>query len=573
MKRRAVVAVAAWLLGSALWVTDAVAAASPLALFEAPAAGADARAAGGAHGRATVRQRAVTARAGALTREDGSPALGAGDRLELNLFDDVSFTMTVTDVTRHLERGHSWSGTLDGVDLGTAVLAVHEGALVGQVVTPGAVYQIGHGSDGAQIVQQIDTAALPPEAPPVSTGQSVADAMRLGGESPDAAGDSAAQIDVMVLYTAAARTAAGGTAQIRAAIDLAVASANQAYANNNLVQRLRLVYAGETSLIETADFNATLNALTASPVVGWLRDVTRADLVSLIVNHSSPQFCGLGFLLEANSTAFAPNGFSVVERICATSNLTFAHELGHNMGAHHDVYVAHSEHTVFPYSHGWVDLVGVGFRTIMAYVDQCTVAGVSPCNRVQFFSTPNQTQAGRPLGNAATADNARTLGDTAANVANFRQALAPPVTITTGVNQSSFSVGQTLVASVGLASGGTAAGAADVYLGLLLPNNSAVFFTDVTITPTSGYVFGNILSFASYRPIATGVSLGTPFDASFPAFLSYQRSAGDPVGGLALFLLVTTPNALADGILSAHELLGASLTPFTFPAAALSDAP
>src|SRR5262249_61657577 len=113
--------------------------------------------------------------------------------------------------------------------------------------------------------------------------------------------------------------------------------------------------------------------------------------------------------------------FSVVERDCASSNLSFPHELGHNMGAHHDVYVIGTDHGLDPYSHGWVDLIGK-FRTIMAYNDQCATAGFN-CQRIPYFSAPRKPFNGRVVGNAATADNARTLGESASPVAGSRQAL------------------------------------------------------------------------------------------------------------------------------------------------------
>jgi hypothetical protein len=296
-------------------------------------------------------------------------------------------------------------------------------------------------------------------------------------------------------------------------------------------------------------------------MVAWLRNATRADLVTLITNHGPGSlFCGIGYLMLGNSTSFAPFGFSVVERSCAVSNLTFVHELGHNMGAHHDTYVAGDEETLFPYSHGYVDLVD-HFRTIMAYNDQCEP---SFCTRLEFFSTPNQTHNGRVIGNAATADNERTLGQTANAVANFRQALTSPLTLTTGVNKVAFAVDETLVPSVRLINPGMP-GTVDIYFGLLLPDGTAVFFTDVVVTPDGGYAFGNILQFDTYQPIATGVSLASPFDANFPAFVSYQRNGSEPSGGFASFLLVVTSGALLDSVLATSELLGASLTPFTFP--------
>lgn len=565
-RRRAVgLGFAASLVWLMLVTAGPSAAASLPSLFDTPAAtgGPALSARHGVQRRATVRQRQATARRGLLTHPDGSPVVGVGDRLRLNLFDDASFSLTVADVTRYAGRGHTWSGTLDGVDLGYAVLADHDGALVGHVIMPEAVYRIGYAPDGTQVVEEIDQAALPPEGhaadPPVPA---VAEELTAGGEVPEVAADAALPIDVMVLYTAAARAAAGGTAAMQAEVNLAVATTNQAYQNNNLAQRLRLAFAGEVSITE-GDFNAELDWLQTNPTVDWLRNVSRADLVSLITDHGpSPALCGIGFRMRTNSIDFARFGFSVVERACASANLTFAHELGHNMGAHHDAYVAGLAPAVFPYSYGYVDLVGK-FRTIMAYPDLCLDAGLV-CNKIPFFSTPGTTQSGRPIGTAATADNARTLSQTAATVASFRQAATAPLTITTRVNKATFTVGETLVASVGVSNPGIAA-MADVYLGLLRPDGTVLFFTDVVVTGTSGSVVGNILNFATYRPIAAGVSLGAPGAANFPSFLSLQRTSSDQTGGFVWFLLAVTSGALHDGILAPNELLGASFSPFSYP--------
>jgi hypothetical protein len=553
--------------------TGPLAAAPPAlpALLGPTAAKSDAgpAAAPGARPHAVLRQRVAEVRPGVLTSPDGSPAAGVGQRIELNLFDDAKFAMTISDVTRHTGGGYTWSGTLDGIDHGSAILAVRDGAVAGQIIMPQAVYRIGYASDGTPVVEQIDHAALPPEAHSIAPALGAADdnpSSNVGAELPDVAADTASQIDVMVLYTPAARAFAGGSAAMRAQVDLAVSLANQAYGNTNLVQRLRLVYAGEIKITEHTGPNSFLDdleALNANPTVAWLRNVTRADVVSLITEHgpTSP-FCGIGYLMTANSSGFAPLAFSVAERVCATNILTFVHEIGHNMGAHHDPLVSVGEPTLFPYSHGHVDVVGAfPFRTVMAYSDQC---GAISCPRIVAFSSPLFTFQGRVIGTAAVSDNSRTLGQTGNTVANFSQALVAPPTASTGVNQTVFSAGNTLVVSVGLSNPGRT-GTADIYFGLLAPDNSVAFFTNVTITPSSGFAFGNLLNFASYRPIATGVPLATPFSVNIPSFVSYTFTGGEPRGGYALLLLVVTAGALADGVLAPNELLAASLTPFSFP--------
>jgi hypothetical protein len=560
-------ALAGSLLCTLLAGAEPAAAASPVpSLFEAvastPASSPGAATAAQQRGR----RRAIKVRRGVLTQADGSSALGVGQRIGLNLFEDASFTLNVTDVSRNARGGRTWSGALEGVDLGHAVLAVQDGALVGTVIMPGAVYSIDHEPDGRQVVEEVDIAALPNEAHAVSSASRRAAADTLvGAELPTVAADTAAQIDVMVLYTPAARAAAGGTAAMRAGVEQAVALTNLAYANNGLVQRVRLVFTGEVAMTEHTGFNGIdedLDDLTFNnPTVAWLRNVTRADLVSLITHRVNPVFCGIGFLMGPgqNSATFAAFGYSVVERICASGNLSFAHELAHNMGAHHDTFVTVGDPTLFPYSHGYVDLVGK-FRTIMAYVDQCDAAGFV-CNKIVYFSSPDGTSGGRPIGNPATADNARTLSETASTVANFRQALVPPPTASAAVNQVSFTPGETVVTSVVLDNPGMT-GDADLYLGLLLPGGGVLFFTDPGGSTTA---VGTTADLRSFRPIASGVPLSTAFSINVPSFVSYQWTGTEPRGGYVFFLLVVRAGALLDGVLSSSELLGASLTPFAVP--------
>jgi hypothetical protein len=100
-----------------------------------------------------------------------------------------------------------------------------------------------------------------------------------------------------------------------------------------------------------------------------------------------------------------------------TGNYTFAHEMGHNMGANHDTYVELSN-LPYPYAHGYV-YTPDRWRTIMAYNDQCVALGFN-CNRLNYWSNPNINYGGVPMGDAATADNHRALNNTAPTVTQFR---------------------------------------------------------------------------------------------------------------------------------------------------------
>jgi hypothetical protein len=96
--------------------------------------------------------------------------------------------------------------------------------------------------------------------------------------------------------------------------------------------------------------------------------------------------------------------------------------MGHNMGAHHDRANA-SGSGAYPYSYGY-QAPDKAFRTIMAY--NCSSPG---CPRVNYWSNPDVLYGGQPMGVVYTApnsaDNRRTLNNTALTVANFRASCAP----------------------------------------------------------------------------------------------------------------------------------------------------
>ena len=239
--------------------------------------------------------------------------------------------------------------------------------------------------------------------------------------------DAMSSIDILVVYTPTARKIAGGAAEIEAHIDLMIAETNQAYLDSGVNQRVVLVARQEVEYTDSGSSERDLDRL-ASPSDGYMdevhaiRDQAGADLVHLI---------GVGFKggLAHVMTAFA---YTCADE-CDSS--VFAHELGHNMGLHHDRYVTPSSQT-FPYSHGYVNQRAFANRvpesvrwiTIMAYPNQCSDAGLR-CNKIMRFSNPNQTHLGDPLGVPGTdrtsavngpADAVRTLNITRHSVANWR---------------------------------------------------------------------------------------------------------------------------------------------------------
>jgi hypothetical protein len=70
------------------------------------------------------------------------------------------------------------------------------------------------------------------------------------------------------------------------------------------------------------------------------------------------------------------------------------------MAARHDCYADWSQYP-FPEGHGYVDTVNQ-WRTIMAYEDECLELYRYNCPRIQYFSNPDRTYQGAPLGTTPT---------------------------------------------------------------------------------------------------------------------------------------------------------------------------
>jgi hypothetical protein len=103
-------------------------------------------------------------------------------------------------------------------------------------------------------------------------------------------------------------------------------------------------------------------------------------------------------------------------------------------------------------------------------------------------------------------------------------------------------------------------GAADLYLGGLLPDGVTIVFW----TGGGSFAQGRLDDPRTFRPYAAGVSLTAPFVRDMPGFLSHQWADGDPRGIYILFNLAVRAGALASGIASNDEVLALATAPFRF---------
>ena len=359
--------------------------------------------------------------------------------LEINLFEDVHLRALIRRVERTDSGACIYVGEIEDMPGSQVVMVAGSGILQANIAVPGHFYQVRYHGQGVHHIREIDQGRFPSELTPLPGGSA-----ETAIKKPEAAAlDSGDIIDIMVVYTAAARSAAGGSAAMENLIDLAVAESNSGYANSGVNQQLRLVYTAEAVYSEVSfNWSTTLSRLRGTSdgymdeVHAW-RNTYGADEVVLIVNNTG--YCGIAYVMQTVSTSFAPYAFAVVSRICATGYYSFAHELGHNMGCAHDRANA-SVMGAYNYAFGY-QAPDEAFRTIMAY--NCP----GGCPRVNYWSNPDKTYGGQPMGVVYTdplaADNRRALNNTANTVANFRQAVVPAITVTSPDGGEEWPVGST----------------------------------------------------------------------------------------------------------------------------------
>jgi hypothetical protein len=343
-------------------------------------------------------------------------------RLSLALFDGARMNLLLERQER-MPGGFVWVGRVEGLAQSLVTLSTVDDVVVGNIETgEGALYQLRYEGNAIHSLREVDPARFKDETHTVDEASTKEPRDLMGQQLVD----TGELIDVMVVYTAAARSDEGGTAAMNALINLAVSTTNTTYANSGIHQRIRLVHAAEVDYAETKALGTDRGRL-QDPKDGFmdgvhsLRDTYKADLVSLFVSDGDGS-CGIGYILTSVSTASADRGFSVVDKNCAVGNYSFAHELGHNMGARHDRFKDNTDNSPYPYNHGYFYAPGK-WRTVMAYKDGCEAAGTS-CRRIPYWSNPDKFYNGVPMGvpspSPSAADNRQTLNNTASTVANFR---------------------------------------------------------------------------------------------------------------------------------------------------------
>ncbi|SMF94818.1 Metallo-peptidase family M12B Reprolysin-like [Methylomagnum ishizawai] len=370
-----------------------------------------------------------------------------GERLYANL-PDGRYALVHDNAWKHDNGDLTWVGYLDGPQgRYRALLTLGEGALAGQILTPGGLYKLESDEGGGQWLVDMEASGLQNggfegDESPVSSGvggagplpQSVVGEgakvkVQDGGGSTQpvdttATQDGKTRIDVLLLYTAGM-----GNAGVSTRLNQLMALANQALADSQVNAVFRLAAAQKVGYADRT-LNATaLDRLTYAGKgfrnIPRLRARYGADVVAL-VRPFKPQSqggnCGIAWVDGGGDTPLtADQAFAVVGYGAAggyyCSDYALAHEIGHVMGATHDR--AHATTPgKFPYSYGYG--IPGQFGDIMSYYDPEVGVYANPDLAVCAGSA-----CGVPIDQPGAANVALTFNQTAPTVAAFSRSTSP----------------------------------------------------------------------------------------------------------------------------------------------------
>ena len=331
-------------------------------------------------------------------------------------------TVVFDRLKKHGKNRYSWFGHLKGRPDSRISFAVVSGYFAGALHSEKEVFEF-----TPQAKNSIRIAELATENFEACDGEEVimevskqAEAPGFDQQNPTNASPTSSRagitdtFDVMVIYTPQARDGAGGVSAIEATAQAAVDAMNTSFSNSNVDAEATLSYAGLANYNDSGDSSDDLAWVRTDAIVAQLRTAYGADMVSLLVNSTSS--CGRGYVMSSPGPGFAAFAYQVTRRSCAVGNLSFAHEFGHNMGLEHNPEDSSTapENASNPWSYGHYH--NNSYRTVMSYSAQCA----NGCSRRQYYSNPDVQYNGLDTGIEETRDNARTLRQTAAIVADFR---------------------------------------------------------------------------------------------------------------------------------------------------------
>ncbi len=346
-----------------------------------------------------------------------------------------------------------WAGAFPGAGYESVVLTIKDGYLAGRFGVPGgAAYLLSVGPDGRGRMEDTSTREPDPREercpdgviPSMESPVGVPLAQQAGPPRGVASESNHDVLDVLVVYTAESeerwsrRNLTPGAAIQRSMDYLA-----QVFRNGQLGVTPNLVHFEEAPPLyadheapeggEESEWSCghVLGHMPGDPDLARLRAEHQADMVHLFVwglNGCS----GIAYLLTKGVSAQGFSGAAFGLTLPRGDyDGTFAHEIGHNMGANHDpqnvglgnrTFEQHrNEVAVYPYAYGHTDFLPIpNIDTIMSYGS----GGVEP-----YFSTVRISPRGWTLGIAGERENERAMQQTihlAVQYSDFIGSAPPP---------------------------------------------------------------------------------------------------------------------------------------------------
>ncbi len=345
----------------------------------------------------------------------------------LDQFNEVRamiFTDAITLVVQHRESQpmyRSWHGVVKDSANSYFMFVKRDSTLSGVLGYGGRSFAVKPCANGTYSLAEIDPTTLPRNT---NDGQSNSAAAPPPAHCEEFALGESYRIDLMVLYTEAARGGAASAAgvpandivgaqlAIEAEIAMALEVSNMAFARSELPFRLQLAYVGMMGRNDYTeshnDFSGALRTLGSSSKVRTLRDQYAADLVCMFVEIGSE--CGRANYYRDYGSINSNDAFSVVRRDCAINDYTLAHEIGHNLGLDHECENSSKPGVGHGYLYKKPPLQYVG--TMMTDQDNY--------KRLPFFSDIAQNCGKNPVAGNCGANEVAVLPNNVREVANYR---------------------------------------------------------------------------------------------------------------------------------------------------------
>lgn len=369
--------------------------------------------------------------------------LEVGEKLVLQLFDDVTTTLTLSEKLDSGLGGTSFLATVEGTDgVQNAVVHQNKWGLQIDIQAYGAsrVYSVFSTAEGVLVKEMQPSQGARKCAPAPKVLKARRSQSRVATSHavavPLARATSAAStlVDILVVFDQTASRWVAMNGSVSNFAEVAVQKMNAAIANMGLDSkfRFRLVGVEEIEGACPQDAGESLDQLLNAITHGWtwngykwgtlntMRKQANADIVCILTDTGSDYgITGSGFSLDQeNASYFADSAFNCCSIRSVASGHTMTHEVGHNMGAGHSDQmreISNRGPQYFSYSSAYYFAArGTKYYTIMGYN---TDGYGNYYTEVPYFSSPNHTYLGVAVGDA-THDNTRTIA------ATFTQAAA-----------------------------------------------------------------------------------------------------------------------------------------------------